>query len=88
MSRWPWVPKPAPGITRSSLITRSALTPIRLRSWYRPKEKVCLLSSQLVRLWPRVSARRIFMRVPGVFPRIPSLLLSAPMCDQQDRWSR
>ena len=49
----PCVAKPAPGMTRSSLITRSARNPICSGSKYSLKEKVCQLSSQPVLVSPR-----------------------------------
>src|SRR6476620_5583692 len=50
--------KPAPGATRSSLITRSGPKPIHAVSWKCPKENVCRLSSQPACTWPRSAAGR------------------------------
>src|SRR5690606_33954705 len=53
MLAWPCGGKPAPGATRSSLITRSGPQPIQDGSWYWPKENVWWLSSQPALTWPR-----------------------------------
>src|SRR6478672_8187516 len=50
--------KPAPGATRSSLITRSGPKPIHAGSWKCPNENVCRLSSQPACTWPRSAAGR------------------------------
>src|SRR5713101_611695 len=58
ISRWGWVPKPLPGATRSSLITRSTENPFSLGSKYSPNENVWRLSSQSSLVTPRYSALR------------------------------
>src|SRR5215471_2101762 len=65
MSLWPCVPKPAPGATRSSFKTRKDRKPMCPGSSYSPKENVCRLSSQSQRVWPRSSARRIWIMALG-----------------------
>src|SRR5216683_1022892 len=58
ISRWGWVPKPLPGATRSSLITRSTENPFSLGSKYSPNENVWRLSSQSSLVTPRSFALR------------------------------
>src|ERR687891_3023361 len=67
MSRWPWLPNPAPASTLSSLITRSALNPMCLGSWYSPNENVCRLSSQPQFVRPRSSAGRTWIMAVSPF---------------------
>src|SRR5258708_6451263 len=56
MSAWPWVGKPPPGATRSSLMTRNARNPMWAGSCHSPNEKVWRLSSQSMRVRPRSAA--------------------------------
>ena len=71
MSRWPCVPKPAPGFTRSSLITRRLRKPMCRGSWYSPNENVCRLSSQPQSVWPRSAAGRTVIMTQASTPPHP-----------------
>jgi hypothetical protein len=78
MSRWPCVPKPAPGSTRSSLMTRSARNPMCRGSWYSPNENVCRLSSQPQSVRPRSLAARTVTVPAAPAGGVVRLDMSAP----------
>jgi hypothetical protein len=59
MSRCGWVSNPAPGVTVSSLFTRSNPWWVLSASYWWPKEKECLESSQLIFVAKRSCARRM-----------------------------
>ena len=80
MSRWPCVPKPAPGFTRSSLITRRLRKPMFRGSKYSPNENVWRLSSQPQSVWPRSAAGRIV-----ITPSSPSFPLATYGPKRYDR---
>src|SRR5215471_9002033 len=95
MSLWPCVPKPAPGATRSSFKTRKDRKPMCPGSSYSPKENVCRLSSQSQRVWPRSSARRIWIIVSGSVDDRDRLDLDEQVrirerldADERARWRR
>src|SRR6266849_9052725 len=68
MSRWPWVGKPAPGCTRSSLMTRTLRKPMWRGSRYSANEKVWRLESQPSSERPRSAlGRTVIMGYP--YPR-------------------
>src|SRR3954451_3847932 len=66
MSRCGWVSKPAPGAKTSRLYTSRRPEWVLAPSWWWPKEKECLESSQSIRVVKRELARRMSTSMIGV----------------------